>query len=317
MRLATSEHLSRLLLDAELPGPLHEQASAVVAKAMDTYKAFPSWPIPELPRRTLLALGAPEAVAEAAAVAAVLFYGASDIIDDAQDSELASHPYWPGANWQAAVNTGNLLLFLSARAIGEAGLAPEVESAWHRAFAAAGARLAAGQALDMGAAADAPYDEATVEAVTRDKAGAAWRCLMSLGPLWAGESDERVEAFARVGERLGMAHQLASDIWPYLDAGPHADLAAGKLTLPLHLARAADPGLAGLWDAGPLGPEEQEALRERVVATGAIMYAQMRVEVWKKEAQEALSALEVPSLAAYVAPLIDMVTFERAAGPGA
>lgn len=317
MRLATSERLQSLLLQAELPGPLYEQASAVVAKAMATYQAFPAWPIPELPRRCLVALGAPEAVSEAAAAAAVLFYGASDIIDDAQDGELDQHPFWPGGSWQEAVNTGNLLLFLSGLAIAEADLPPGVAARWHGAFAAAGVRLARGQALDMGAAADAPYDEATVEAVTRDKAGAAWRCLISLGPIWEGAARDRVEAFGAVGERLGMAHQLASDIWPYLLPGPQADLATGKLTLPLFFAREADSGLGGLWRSGPLDAAGQEALRERVLATGAIMYAQMRVEVWKKEAQDALLALEVPSLAAELAGLIDMVTFERAAGPGA
>jgi hypothetical protein len=114
-----------------------------------------------------------------------------------------------------------------------------------------------------------------------------------------------------------MAHQLASDIWPYLVSGPHADLAAGKLTLPLLAAQDADPTLASAWREGPLGPAAQQAVRSRVMASGAIMYAQMRVEVWKKEAHDLLVSLAVPDLLEEMTPLIEMASFTRRPGVGA
>jgi octaprenyl-diphosphate synthase len=287
---------------ANLPRPLYEQASAVVSKLVGIHARWPLWPVPELPRRAALALGADDELAEGLAVASLLFYGASDLIDDAQDDELAQHPTWPGWDWRHAVNAGNLLLAaLDAPA--------EARAAWAEAFARAGRRLARGQFRDFLATPEAPWGEAELVALLEDKAGASFGCLASLAPRWAGREDW--EAWQAFGERLGMALQLASDIRPYLGFGEHKDLAVGKLTLPLLYARDVDPAIARLWAEGPLGHLGQEGLKARVAATGAVTYACMRVEVLKKEAHDRLATMAWPAAQELLAPLVDAVVLER------
>lgn len=316
-REAIKAQLGEALDRAQLPELLHEQASAVLMKASAEYDAWPWWPIAELPRRAALAVGAPEAIARQLAVSAVLFYAASDIIDDAQDGELAEHPFWDALDWgwQHAVNAGNLLIFLSGATLQAIEAPASARAAWARAFAEAGVRLAAGQHRDFLASPRAELDEAALEAITRDKAGAGWACLASLGPLWAGS--ERLDRWRAFGEKLGTLYQLVSDVWPYVQDQPHRDLAVGKLTLPLLAARDADPGILRLFEPGrPLGEDEQAELRRRALDCGAVMYAEMRVEILRKEAQELLAHLE-PEATDLLIPLIEQATLRAARLSGA
>lgn len=314
-REAIKAQLGEVLDRAHLPELLHEQASAVLMKAKAEYDAWPWWPIAELPRRAALAVGAPADLANGLAASAVLFYGASDIIDDAQDGELDRHPFWGDGSWQHAVNVGNLLIFLSGQTLQQLPAPAEARAAWAAAFAEAGVRLSAGQHLDMVATPEADLDEATLQRITRDKAGAGWACLATLGPLWAGSPN--LPQWRAFGETLGSLYQLVSDVWPYVQEGPHRDLAVGKLTLPLLAARDADPRIQGLWAGGrALGPEEQAQVRRLALDSGAVMYAEMRVEILRKEAQDLLASLE-PEAADLLIPLVEQATLRSAGLSGA
>jgi geranylgeranyl pyrophosphate synthase len=308
--------LDTRLAQAELPGPLLEQASAVLAKVLGHYERFPLWPVPELPERTALALGLRPEIAEGLTAASVLFYAASDIIDDAQDDELGTHATWPAWGWQHAVNTGNLLLFLSGEHLAGIEAKASVKAAWHAAFARAGRQLSRGQFRDFLATSDAPWGETEIMRVLEDKAGASFGCLASLAALGAERDDWRDwEAF---GRSLGLVYQLASDIRPYMGFGTSRDVAIGKLTLPLLAAREVDPTITQAWaDGAVLRPIKQEGLKARVAATGAVTYACMRVEVLKKEAHDRLARLDCPSAQALLAPLVDLVVLDRPAGSGA
>lgn len=314
-RAAIKAHLGEVLTRAQLPELLHEQASAVLMKAYAAYDAWPWWPIAELPRRAALAVGEEPELANGLAAAAILFYAASDIIDDAQDGELAGNPAWRDWSWQHAVNVGNLLLFLSGSTLQEIEAPAEMRSAWALSFAEAGARLASGQHLDLLATPGASMDEAALTRITRDKAGAAWACLASLGPMAAYSPVlPRWRAF---GETLGTLYQLVSDVWPYVQEAPHRDLAVGKLTLPLLAAREADPSIATLWEKGlPLDADEQARLRRLVYDSGAVMYAEMRVEILRKEALDHLAVLE-PQASELLVPLVEQATLRGAGLAGA
>ena len=298
--------LDHRLALSELPGPLLEQASAVLAKVVGHHERFALWPVVELPRRSALALGASEELADGLAAAAVLFYAASDIIDDAQDDELSTHPTWPAWGWTHAVNAGNLLLFLSGEHVQGLDAPAPVRAAWAEAFARAGRQLARGQFRDLLATAEAPWGEAELTRVLEDKAGASFGCLASLAPLWAARADWRDwEAFGRV---LGMVYQRASDVRPYTAFGPSRDVAARDM----------DPTLALAWaDGRVLKPLQQEGLKARVAATGAVTYACMRVEVLKKEAHDRLAALDCPIAHELLAPLVDAVILDRPQGESA
>lgn len=313
---ALKRQLAHRLENADLPGPLLEQASAVLAKVLGHYERFESWPVSELPLRTGRALGLSEELAEGLAASAVLFYAASDIIDDAQDDELDTHATWPQWGWQHAVNAGNLLLFLSGEHLAGLDAPARARAAWAEAFARAGRQLARGQFRDFLATADAPWGEQDLMRVLDDKAGASFGCLASLAAIGADRADWRDwEAF---GRSLGLVYQLASDVRPYLGYGSSRDLAVGKLTLPLLAAREVDPGITAAWAGGALlRPIKQEGLKARVAATGAVTYACMRVEVLKKEAHDRLTALDCPSAQALLAPLVDLVVLERPKSAGA
>lgn len=312
---ALKRQLDTRLELARLPGPLLEQASAVLAKELAIYERWPLWPVVELPRRAALALDAEESLAVGLSAAAVLFYGASDIIDDAQDGELDRHPTWPGWDWRHAVNCGNLLLFLMGEELAELRASDEAKAAWAHEFARAGRLLSRGQFKDFLAEPTTPWGEPEIMGLLEDKAGASFGCWAALGPLWAGREDWM--AWRAFGERLGMALQLASDVRPYLGLGESKDLAVGKLTLPVAYARDVDPAIARVWAEGPLGHLAQEGLKARIAATGAVTYACMRVEVLKKEAHDRLLALDCPLALELLAPLVEMVVLDRPAESGA
>ncbi|HEY9722573.1 MAG TPA: polyprenyl synthetase family protein [Oscillatoriaceae cyanobacterium] len=305
---AVKRQLDAILAAAELPEPLAAQASAVLAKAYATYERTPHWPVVELPRRLLAALGGPAALGDGLAAAALLFYAAADVIDDAQDDELAANPAWRGWSWQEAVNCGNLLLFLSQRTFLTLKAPQRVRLEWGRRFAEVGVRMAAGQCRDLYATADAPYDEAGVLRVAEEKVGAYWGAIAALAPVWAGRKD--VEAWHTLGCRIGVLYQVATDVWAYMTPEPHQDVALGKLTLPLAFARMIDPGLPALWASGPLDAEAQAAARARVAATGAVTYGGLRVEILRKEAHDSLMALDCPEAEKLLLPLIEGVSLQ-------
>lgn len=287
----------------DLPPLMREQVRAVLGKKLAVYQRVPVWCVPEVPRRCLRALGGPEALGEDLAAACILYNCAGDVIDDAQDDELAGNPAWRGWDWRDAVNVGVGLLFTHGDFVAGLDAPAEVRAGWARAFNAGGRVLTAGQHVDLRAHAGADLDEDAVLRLGAEKAGAAIGAFASLAPIWAGRAD--VAAWNALGVTIGQLFQLVSDLAPYQGFGPHADLAAAKLTLPLVVARDLDPGLAEVWAAGlPLPPAAQDALRRRVVASGAVSYARMRVEVLQREAAGQIEALGVPALAAELGPVL-------------
>ena len=286
-----------------LPPLMAEQVRAVIGKKLAVYRRVPAWCVPEVPRRCLRALGGPHALGDRLAAACILYNCAGDVIDDAQDDELAGNPAWRGWDWRDAVNVGTCLLFTHGSFVAGLDAPAEVRAAWARAFSDGGRTLTAGQHVDLRAHAGADLDEEGVLRLGAEKAGAAIGAFATLAPLWAGRPD--VDAWRDLGVTIGQLFQLVSDLAPYAGFGPHADLAAAKLTLPLLVARDMDPGLAAVWADGlPLDPARQDALRRRVLASGAVSYARMRVEILRSEASGQIEALAVPGLAAELAPVL-------------
>lgn len=287
----------------DLPPLMAEQVRAVLGKKLAVYQRVPVWCVPEVPRRCLRALGGPEVLGDALAAACILYNCAGDVIDDAQDDELAGNPAWRGWDWRDAVNVGTYLLFTHGAFLAGLDAPAAVRAGWAIAFNEGGRTLTAGQHADLRAHPDAALDEAGVLRLGAEKAGAAIGAFASLAPLWAGRGD--LAAWRELGVTIGQLFQLVSDLAPYAGFGPHADLAEAKLTLPLLVARDMAPGLAALWADGlPLDRPRQDALRRGVVATGAVSYARLRVEILQREASSQIDALGVPGLAIELAPVL-------------
>jgi len=128
------------------------------------------------------------------------------------------------------------------------------------------------------------------------KTARLFECACLIGRGGPGTGDGANQSLATFGREIGLAFQLLDDV---LDvSGPPertgkargTDLLDGTVTLPLILARDADPGLRDL-DLRPLDAATAEAVCERIAATGALDdvrdSARRRVEAAKAALQDA------------------------------
>ncbi len=97
--------------------------------------------------------------------------------------------------------------------------------------------MVGGQVEDLDATGAAP-DAARLERIHVAKTGALLGAAAELGALLAGLDGDRLEAFARFGQRLGLLFQIADDILDVtgsaatLGKSPGKDAEVGKLTYP-------------------------------------------------------------------------------------
>jgi geranylgeranyl pyrophosphate synthase len=128
------------------------------------------------------------------------------------------------------------------------------------------------------------------------KTARLFEAACELGELEAGRSP----ALGTFGRRIGLAFQLLDDVLdvsgPANRTGKHrgTDLLDGTITLPLILAREADPALATLDPRAVTSPEEAERVCDAIAATGALEQARSRalalVADAKAELPEVVSA---------------------------
>jgi geranylgeranyl pyrophosphate synthase len=228
-----------------------------------------------------------------AAVAVELVHSATLVHDDLIDAAQLrrGHPTVAAvAGRDVAVATGDLLF---SRAFAE--LARNEDAAQLLALSEASSALAEGELLQRE---DAYATQVQVDRYLRRcelKTAALFEAACRLGALNAinGSSTlaNELGAFAR---RIGLAFQMLDDV---LDvSGPvertgkarGTDLLDGTVTLPLILACEREPELADSPLSSLEGPEEAEALCERIAATGALAEARERALAVVAEAKAAL-----------------------------
>jgi geranylgeranyl pyrophosphate synthase len=231
-----------------------------------------------------------------AAVAVELVHSATLVHDDLIDGAQLrrGHPTVAAvAGRQVAVATGDLLF---SRAFAE--LACNQNAAQLCALSDASSALAAGELLQRE---DAYASHVAVERYLRRcelKTAALFEAACRLGALAAVKGSSTLAdglgAFAR---RIGLAFQMLDDV---LDvSGPvertgksrGTDLLDGTVTLPFILAREREPALAAFDLSSLGGPEQAEALCERIAATGALDEARERALAVVAEAKAALPAI--------------------------
>jgi geranylgeranyl pyrophosphate synthase len=231
-----------------------------------------------------------------AAVAVELVHSATLVHDDLIDGAQLrrGHPTVAAvAGRRVAVATGDLLF---SRAFAE--LARNGDAEQLCALSDASSALAAGELLQRE---DAYASHVAVErylARCELKTAALFEAACRLGALTAAEGSRRLaDALGGFARRIGLAFQMLDDV---LDvSGPvertgkarGTDLLDGTVTLPLILARERDPNLAALDLASLDGPEQAEALCERIAATGALDEARERALAVVAKAKAALPSL--------------------------
>jgi geranylgeranyl pyrophosphate synthase len=246
----------------------------------------------------------------AAAAAVELLHMATLVHDDVLDgAELrrGRATVFADGGRGAATATGDLLFSRAFAELAATGSEPAVAV-----LSAASSALARGELMQR---ADAFSEDVSPERYLercRLKTASLFEASCRLGALFGGRP-ELSESLGRFGERLGVAFQMLDDV---LDvAGPPertgkprgADLLDGTVTLPLILARRADPSLSGTVRCA----EEASAFCDRIAATGALDEAREQALAHVGEAKRALEGLDLSDQRTHALQLVAQGVVER------
>ena len=229
-----------------------------------------------------------------AAVAVELVHSATLVHDDVLDAaELrrGRPTVVAAAGREMAIAAGDLLF---SRAFAE--LSRNGSSEQLRSLSEAGSALALGELLQRE---DAYSPNVTVERYLHRctlKTARLFEAAARLGALAGGARAALAEPLGEFGERIGLAFQLLDDVLdvsgPASRTGKHrgTDLLDGTVTLPLILARDADPELRELDLRSLCGAEDAERACDRIAATGALGQARERALGLIAQAKQGLPA---------------------------
>jgi geranylgeranyl pyrophosphate synthase len=237
-----------------------------------------------------------------AAVAVELVHMATLVHDDVLDRaplRRGRDTVFKAAGRDAATFTGD---FLFSRAFAELAATGHPDAV--RTLSDASSALARGELMQR---TDAWSDGVTAERYlvrctlkTARLFEAACRLGATFGPAANGlpGADECLGAF---GEKIGVAFQIFDDVLdvsgPPERTGKHrgTDLLDGTVTLPLILARQRDPELQRLNLRDINGPQEADAICDRIADTGALADAREEALKYVQQAKSALDEIDLPA----------------------
>jgi geranylgeranyl pyrophosphate synthase len=211
-----------------------------------------------------------------------------DVLDRAPMRRGRPTVFW-SAGREAATSTGD---FLFSRAFAE--LVETRSAGAIRALSDASSALARGELLQRADAFSPDLDEARYLERCRLKTGALFEAACRLGAILGEPGGASAETLGAFGDRIGLAFQLFDDI---LDVsgppdqtgkGRGTDLLDGTITLPLILARRADPSLRGV---RPATATEAEAICDRIQATDAIERSREQALAFVAEAKDLIASV--------------------------
>ena len=163
-----------------------------------------------------------------------------------------------------------------------------------------GRTLSSGEMLQLQLQHQGGFNEEKYFEVIRCKTASLFACCGRFGALSVGAAPERVAQFARFGEILGICFQIKDDIFDYYntDIGKPtgSDIREGKITLPALyvLEKCSDEKMLTIKNrlnsGEPLDDEQITYLIEQAKSEGGIEYALEKIEEFRSEALEILSA---------------------------
>ncbi|HEX2234096.1 MAG TPA: polyprenyl synthetase family protein [Thermoleophilaceae bacterium] len=250
-----------------------------------------------------------------AATSVELLHMATLVHDDVLDRAMlrrGSPTVFAEGGRPAATAAGD---FLFSRAFAE--LATTGSEDGVRALSAASSALARGELMQR---ADAWSEAVTPERYLercRLKTASLFEASCRLGSLLGGPP-EMAGGLGRFGERVGLAFQMLDDV---LDvSGPTertgkprgADLLDGTVTLPLILAREADPELRALdLRSAVTGAAQAAELCQRIELTGVLEEARRQALTHVAEAKELLGGMDLPEERSHALRLVADGVVER------
>lgn len=157
-------------------------------------------------------------------------------------------------------------------------------------------RLVDGEIIQLRGRSELDASEETYFRILSDKTASLFAFAARAGAQLAEGSSAHVAALSAYGESLGVAFQLVDDVLDYSGGNTgknlFADVAEGKMTLPLVLAMKGDPGLRELVAELHAGRSEVAPLvAERVIASGACEIVRERARRVTLDAEKALETL--------------------------
>ena len=129
-----------------------------------------------------------------------------------------------------AILAGDALLTLAFQVLAELECEPECRTALVRELAAASGTVGgmiAGQVHDMEGQGKHP-DAALLEAIHTAKTGALLRASLRMGGIYAGASEEQLNALSCYGEHVGLAFQIVDDVLDVEQSSEALGKTAGK-----------------------------------------------------------------------------------------
>lgn len=168
-----------------------------------------------------------------------------DVIDDGDQrrGRPTSRRVWGNA---VSVLAGDMLLVEALR-LASAGAGADDKVTWTELVATLG-RLVDGEIIQLRGRVAVSLDEATYFEIVRGKTASLFEWALRAGARTGGAGEAAIDALGRFGSSIGVAFQLVDDLLDYDGDAARtgktlfADLAEGKLTLPLIRAAAGAGG---------------------------------------------------------------------------
>lgn len=255
-----------------------------------------------VPRWVYHAVRGDDAGALPLAIATALLWTGIDLFDDVMDGDLPPALDGAGAA-EISLAAVTLISALAPLALSLAPTAAATTVAMQQTLARGLLRMSAGQQLDVTTVGSAMPSVEAATAAAAGKTGEGVAMLATLAAQFAGASAAATAEYAAMGQALGCAVQLHSDIFDLFLAGPSRDLAHGARTFPVawHAERltAAERGrFIDLLDRARRDPAARARVRAELKDAGAVHAGALRVERYCEEARQALRAAGASGAAA-------------------
>ncbi|WP_019850765.1 polyprenyl synthetase family protein [Desulfitobacterium sp. PCE1] len=237
------------------------------------------------------------------AVAMELYGLAADIFDDIEDQDNDQLP-WRTVPAAQAINTANLILFLSFKALAAINEHSHYRQA-HEIFHTMGITACHGQNQEFLAEEQEVIPLDQYFDTVRKKSGALTAGACKLAAVLAGGDAGLIHDLEKLGQNLGIISQIKNDLQDLFRVETKSDVRLGKKTLPLvYLADVLKQNKGKAEELyqlcsptrqkGPeFGPAEKERLRRFIIQEGAAHYCSVICAYFKLEAVEILDAMNI------------------------
>lgn len=230
------------------------------------------------------------------AAALQLFIAAAEVLDDIEDAD-SSESLSARCGPAVAINVATTLLILAEKAITRLrgrGVNDDTIIRIMDAINSYYTTACAGQHLDLSLTPEVASSEAMYLRVASMKSASQTACACHTGALLATPDRSLIDTFSGFGHNLGMASQITNDIQGVTQG---SDILKRKMTLPAIYALAQTDGethhqLELAFNKPSASTLDNAQIKDLIFGSGGVHYATVRMEFYKQQALDILSAVE-------------------------